>query len=409
MKKIKRNNKKIIIFIIVSIILLIYLIYTVYNLAIKPTETFIVENGSLSSEETLQGYIIRDETILKGDNYKNGLVPIKAEGEKVAKGEAVFRYYTSGEDELIKKISELDTKIQETWDNENEILSADIKLIDEQIESKLDELYHANDLQKIKEYKNDLSTYLTKKAKIVGDLSPSGSYLKQLVEERSKYVNQLNSGSEYLTATRSGVVSYRVDGLEETLMPSNFASLSKSMLEGLNLKTSQIISTSVESGKVIDNFTCYIACVMDNNAITENKIKQNSSLTLRLPNNEEITSKIVYLTQESDKESIVVFQVDKYVEQLISYRKISFDIIWWSATGWKVPNESIKYENDDLVYVIRKRVGYTDKIYVKVLKQGEKYSIITNYDTGKELLEKGVSEDTVENRRKLSLYDEIQL
>ena len=148
---------------------------------------------------------------------------------------------------------------------------------------------------------------------------------------------------------------------------------------------------------------------MDNNAITENKIKQNSSLTLRLPNNEEITSKIVYLTQESDKESIVVFQVDKYVEQLISYRKISFDIIWWSATGWKVPNESIKYENDDLVYVIRKRVGYTDKIYVKVLKQGEKYSIITNYDTGKELLEKGVSEDTVENRRKLSLYDEIQL
>ncbi len=409
MKKIKRNNKKIIIFIIVSIILLIYLIYTVYNLAIKPTETFIVENGSLSSEETLQGYIIRDETILKGDNYKNGLVPIKAEGEKVAKGEAVFRYYTSGEDELIKKISELDTKIQETWDNENEILSADIKLIDEQIESKLDELYHANDLQKIKEYKNDLSTYLTKKAKIVGDLSPSGSYLKQLVEERSKYENQLNSGSEYLTATRSGVVSYRVDGLEETLMPSNFASLSKSMLEGLNLKTSQIISTSVESGKVIDNFTCYIACVMDNNAITENKIKQNSSLTLRLPNNEEITSKIVYLTQESDKESIVVFQVDKYVEQLISYRKISFDIIWWSATGWKVPNESIKYENDDLVYVIRKRVGYTDKIYVKVLKQGEKYSIITNYDTGKELLEKGVSEDTVENRRKLSLYDEIQL
>lgn len=40
---------------------------------------------------------------------------IKAEGEKVAKGEAIFRYYSNKEDNLTKKIEELDTKIDEQW------------------------------------------------------------------------------------------------------------------------------------------------------------------------------------------------------------------------------------------------------------------------------------------------------
>ena len=57
-------------------------------------------------------------------------------------------------------------------------------------------MYHISDVQKIKEYKKDLNTYLTKKAKVAGDLSPAGSYLKKLIQERSTYENQLNSGAE---------------------------------------------------------------------------------------------------------------------------------------------------------------------------------------------------------------------
>ena len=252
MKQEKRqlNRKKYIAFIIIVIIIIGYAIYTIYNLAIKPTSTFIVENGNLASEENLQGYIIRDETVLKGENYKNGMVQIKAEGEKVAKGERIFRYYTKGEEKLVEKIQELDIKIQEAWEKENNTLPSDVKLLETQIETKLSELYHVNDIQKIKEYKKDLSSYITKKAKIAGESSPAGSYLKNLIEERSKYENELNSGAEYLTASRSGVISYRVDGLEEVLTPSNFASLSKTKLEELKLKTGQIVSTNEECGKV---------------------------------------------------------------------------------------------------------------------------------------------------------------
>ena len=41
------------------------------------------------------------------------MVQIKTEGEKCAKDENIFRYYTTGEEELIKKIQELDEQIDE--------------------------------------------------------------------------------------------------------------------------------------------------------------------------------------------------------------------------------------------------------------------------------------------------------
>ena len=407
----KLNKKNYIIFGIVIIFIVIYCIYRIINLVVNPTDTFVVEKGKLSFEETKQGYVIRDETVVKGENYKNGMNQIKTEGEKVAKGEAIFRYYTSGEEKLKQKIQELDVKIQEAWENENNLFSSDIKSIENQIEAKLKESYGINDLQKVKEYKKDINSYITKKAKIAGEKSPSGSYLKKLIEERSKYENELNSGSEYIKAPKSGVVSYRVDGLEETLTPNNFGALSKKMLEDLNLKTGQIVSTNEESGKIIDNFYCYIATIIDEDTLQKENAEVGSKIKIRLSNEKEVEAQIAYISKESEKEDLVILKIEKYVEELINYRKISFDIIWWNVTGLKVSNEAIHYEenNQELAYIIRKRVGYTDKIYVKVLKQSDKYSIIENYDDSSELTEKGVSKDEIENRKKIAMYDEVQL
>ena len=409
MKK-NKNNIKYIITAIIAIALLIYIVYTIINLVIKPTDTFLVEKGEISFEESVQGYVIRDETVIKGENYKNGISQIKSEGEKVAKGEAIYRYYTKGEENLINKINSLDVKIREAMEKENNIdrYSSDIKTLENQIHKKIYEACEINDLQKIKEYKNELNNIITKKAKIAGEKSPAGSYLKQLIEERSKYENELNNGSEYVKTTKSGVVSYRVDGLEEVLTPANLASLSKGMLQDLKLKTGEIIATSEESGKVIDNFYCYIACILKDENINAAQIKVGSNVEIRLSNSQEITSKIEYISSEDNGESLVVLKINKCVEELINYRKISLDIIWWSEEGLKVPNSAIKYENDDLAYIVRKRVGYTDNIYVKILKQSDKYSIITNY-TAKELEEKGVSEEKLKNRRTISLYDELEI
>ena len=47
----------------------------------------------------------------------------------------------------------------------------------------------------------------------------------------------------------SGVISYRVDGLEETLKASDFSNLNEKSLENFDLKTGKIVSSSNEKRK----------------------------------------------------------------------------------------------------------------------------------------------------------------
>lgn len=86
-----------------------------------------------------------------------------------------------------------------------------------------------------------------KKAKIAGELSPSGSHISSLVEKRRKLEEELNNGQEYIKTDISGVTSYRIDGLEDVLSPSNFENINKKLLQGYNLKIGQMIPTSKEA------------------------------------------------------------------------------------------------------------------------------------------------------------------
>ena len=127
-------------------------------------------------------------------------------------------------------------------------------------------------------------------------------------------------------------------------------------------------------------------------------------VTLRLSDGSEINSEISYIVQE-EKNRILVFKINEKKKKLIEYRKISFDIIWWSYSGWKISNSAIVEEND-LSYVYVNRAGVKEKILVKVLRQNDTYSIVENY-TNDELAELGYSVDEIQNMSQIKLYDQI--
>ena len=246
------QKRKLILYILLTAVI-VYIFYTIYLLIKQPTNVFTVEEGTLYQEETDIGYVIRNETVVKGNNYKNGMEQIKTEGQRASKDENIFRYYSTNEESLKQKIAELDTKIQEAMAQDTGIFSADMKLLEEQIDEKLKEINKITDVTTLTEYKKEIDDLITRKAKIAGDLSPKGSYLNGLIEERKQYESSLNSGAEYVKAPMSGIVSYKVDGLEETLTPNNFGNINKEFLEDLNLQTGKIVATSDEAGKIIDN------------------------------------------------------------------------------------------------------------------------------------------------------------
>lgn len=398
-------NKRLIVLSIIVIIFIICIGYNIISLFINPTDTFMIENGRVASTEETTGYVIREEKIFQGKNYKNGISQIKTEGQRVAKGDPIYRYYTNNEEGLTKKIAELDTQIQDAIEQSNNIYSSDIASIDKQIEEKLRGISGANKTSDIVEYKKDINNSLTKKAKLTGELSPSGSYIKELISKRSEYEQKLNSGSEYIEATISGLVSYKVDGLENILTPENLNEITEEYLSNLKLKTGQVIASNSECAKIVNNYSCYVATITKSEEAK--KVAINDTIPLVLSTGNEIDGKVISISEQESGNLLLIFEITEGVEQLISYRKISVEIIWWSASGLRVPNSSIA-KRDGKSYIIRKRIGYTDDILVKVLKESDDYSIIENY-TSIELKKLGYSTEEINNMKNISLYDEILL
>ena len=391
---------------IIIVIVLALFITNSTRLLKRPSSTFVVEKGSISYEENGIGYLVRDELVLEDSDEKSGMVQIKYEGEKVAKGDSVFRYYSSNEEDLIKKISELDEQINKAIEeNENVIVSSDMLSLERQIEDTLNIMYNTNEIRKLDEYLKRVEGYVSKKAQIAGERSPNGSLVKNLIDKRATLEAELNTSSQIINAPISGIVSYRVDGLEEILKIDKFDKLNKKDLDSYNLKTGSVIPQSIEKGKVVNNFECYIATPINTEKADSSKV--GDKVTLRLANSKEVDAEISNIINDTEGK-ILIFKIKDKIEELIEYRKISFDIIWWKYSGFKISNSAILSDDNDINYIERSKAGYSEKIFVKILRQNDTYSIVQNY-TDEELEELGFSQEDISERSKLKLHDEIIL
>lgn len=104
----KTSKLKKIIAIIIVFCIIIYIIYAMFLLLLNPNNIYVLTKGELLEEDETVGYIIRDEQVIKDEEKTNGIYKIATEGQKVAKGEYVFRYYKDSEIETTEKIKKLD-------------------------------------------------------------------------------------------------------------------------------------------------------------------------------------------------------------------------------------------------------------------------------------------------------------
>lgn len=403
-KKTKKIAKQLlgIVLLSLTICLSLYIIYIIVDLIANPTDNFIIHKEVLTAEENTVGYVIREEKIIETKDYGNSIVKLKDEGEKIAKGEKIFRYYTENENEINTKINEIDKQIQEALAGRNDLLPVDVKSLDNQIEEKLKEIRGENSLQEIIEDKKDINNYISKKAKIAGDLSPAGSYINNLIQQRSTLEQELYNSTEHIIADTSGVVSYRIDGLENTLTPDSFEKLNEEYLESLKLKTGQIVASNDSMVKIVNNFECYIIII--SNAKESESMEVGDKIYLRMSNLQKIKANIEYIKDEKGHRVFALKIIDG-VENLINYRKISVDVIWWEEEGLKVPKSAIVYENG-LSYIIKTTSGVSRKILIKVEKENDKYCIIRNYKTS-ELEKIGYTADEINKMKQVNIYDEI--
>ena len=349
------------------------LFHSLFSLISKNESTYVVRYGNISKEESLSG-----------------------------EGENVYKFYTKDESNINKQITDLNTQIQNEIANSDEkLVSIDTKLYDEQITAILKKISGPNDVQTIEEYKKNLDELMSKKAQEMGKISSKDSKLKNLVNQKNELQKQLDQASQYIKASRSGIVSYRIDGLEEQITCKDLSIYNERYINNLDLTNGQIVSSVENKGKIVNNFISYVAVTSKSEEAQHAKLKQK--VYLELPNGNVINARIVQINSNSEKSKTLILKINQGIEDLLIYRKVNFNVIWWNDSGFKIPNSSI-VEINGLSYVIKTRNGYTNAVLVKLNNQSDYYSIVSNYSTSEIKELRGVMQGA---NTTLTLYDEL--
>ena len=398
----KQNSKNALIF-IVSIILAIMIIAWFIRVANSSAETMVVTDGTISQTETLTGYYVREEKVVSSDKNKNGMQQIVTEGQKVAANESIFRYYSESENDNKAKINEIDEKIQKLVETSDiGLYNSDLRLIDSQMLDSLKNISTYNSIQNIKELKSTIKVLENKKAEIVASSTTNDSEISKLISERKTLEKQRDADSTYIKAPISGILSYRIDRLEDQLKFSDINNYNSEYLENLNLDAGKIISTSTTEGKIVNNFECYVITNSSSEEAKKAKVKDRVQITI--PTGRTIDARVANIIEEQNGSRTIAIKFSDNIDEVTSYRKVSFDVIWWNSSGYKVKNSGIIEENN-LHYVIRSRQGHLKKVLVKIKKQTDTYSIVKNYSAS-ELKELNYDKKALTS---LMLNDEILL
>ncbi|MBO5141706.1 MAG: hypothetical protein J6C46_01680 [Clostridia bacterium] len=418
--KAKNNAKQNIIYIVlsISIIAIIYIIFQCILLFKKPTNSVLVKNGRLTNYEEVIGYVIREEEVIDVSSFNGNRQIVISDANRVSKNSTIVSYVSNDDDNIKNKITELDTEIQQIMETQQTVYSADVKSIENDIQKEIYEILNVkNDIYEIVQLKKNITKNLEKKANIVGELSPTGSKLNSLIEERMDYEKKLNDSKKDLKSEKAGLISYRIDGYENILTPNSFSKLTVQDLEKIKIGVNQVVPIDEQKVKMINNFYSYLAIVTDSEESKNLKLNDSVKISFNGDFNNYDKATVEYISDEED-ERLIILKTTNNIEMLTQYRKLSFDIIWWNYEGLKVPNNSI-YEKQIVnpttgeVYATLKAVkleeaNYQKEVWVKVEKFVEDFAIIENYEDD-ELISLGIPEDIVDERYEISMYDEVVL
>ena len=380
--------------------LFIALILFTLFFSLKPKdERMLLENGTIEKSGLYTAYVVKNEALLKKDVTKV-LVPVTAEGSKVPKGGIVATYRGEEYSNYEEKLAKMDKEILELMKDLPPIYSSEIDAIDKTIYSLLKESIHETSYSKMQEYKQRINSYINKRAGIIGELSPDGAEIKQLIEDRNKYESQAKKSNDNILAPITGLVSYKTDGLEDKLSAKNIDSLSYSLIKSYVDSSDLVNNTDI---KIVNNYEAYIVTKVG----LDNKeyIKEGSSYDIRLvESNNQIIRASLDKVEETEDEYELYFKVSNGIENIVEQRKIEIEIVWWQKSGLVVMNALLnKYDGKDASYIYAVKYSEIVKVPVKIVRQNEKYSVVTNYD------EEELEELQIDTDYKIKLHDRIIL
>ncbi len=382
-KKKKKISSLFIFPLLLIIIVCSYLIRYIYF----RIETEIVKYGSIQNSFESKGLIIRNEYTY-GFSEKLKLKNKIPEGERVPNGKKIVEII-KGEDEiqgdLLFRINKLEERIKDIENNEKDydIFEKDKEKLDNSINNKIELIKRYSEegnLESLNKIKTELSDELYKKSLINGNDSFSGKNLEQLIKERDQLLDLYNNNIDAIFAKSSGIVSYKLDGLEQSLNPISLDKISINDIRQI-ISSNEIDNgkTEYEGVKIIEDYIWYISCIIKDDEMQGMEEGNSISLAFNDKEKEIIKAKIYKISEQGDNERIVTFQINEYLEEHYNSRIANITIIRNEYEGFLVSKSCIvEKDKQNGIYIIKK--GIIRFVPVEILALEANKALIKNID-----------------------------
>lgn len=409
-KKEKRKKKnKLLRRVIIALILVLYIFRSVPSILANNAKTVLPEKGILIDTITVQGFFIKNETVIKSKNAGK-LQKLASEGERLPAGKEIAiissnndNSYLYKELELIKNSIEALKKTQ----NETKIIlddKAKVEDIKADLIGQIQNNINQGNYQDVYLLKEQLILYQNKSEELTFSNTLAGQSLEKLESRKNEIISILESDNIKYYSPRAGIISYNLDGYEDKFLPRDFENYTYESLNYKKIsKNNENYEVDVDTPicKIIDNFEWFLAMKVED----INKIKdfnEGDNITVILGKDKlEINGKIVKINRTNDK-AVIVAKFTTMLHEFYDLRISEIQIILSKKEGYKIPTKAI-IEKDSLKGVyIKDKSGIVKFVPVRIIGEDNNYTYVDIGDNNGYIKVKGG-----EQVKTINLYDEI--
>ena len=343
-----------------------------------------------------KAYIMLDEKVIDIDSSLD-FVPLAISKERVIKDSIIGVFKDKKYNENLEKLNEIDLKISEKLSEVENIYSTDVVIIENKIENIIKNKKNIKSTIEMIEYNNELNKLLYEKALTVSKLSPNGSNITNLINERDLFYNAMNNSMVNSVKTPlSGVIVYEKDGLENKY---NVGNLKKDINKIEEMMKEYSKDTNNSFGvKIVNNYESYL--IVKDTKENDKHAKEglyydieliDLNVTLRAKLENKIATEAL---------NYYIFKVTNGIEKYIDLRTINVSVVFKKIEAFPVSNEAIYYK-DGIAYIKIFSLNEYIEIPVKSILTLNDISYVENYSKNeKEQLK-------LEQKRNLLMYDRI--
>lgn len=396
--KMKRFSKRRIVSLTIVLILIIILSIVLYKTIFKKSQTYIVVNGYVEKSNDTQGVLIKEEQVVN-INSNSAVIPLVEQGKRVRKTESIAIYKDNKYQDYINNINELDSQIESLVKDLPKTYSNDITYIENQIELLGKQSRNTTSYIKIQEYKTKIDELTNQKISLLGELSPSGSKVRELIDKRTRLEEAYKNSSDNIKSPISGCITYKTDGLEKFTDISKVFSYNIEDIEGIFNKYKGNVSSDFGI-KVINNFIAYIIIKVPNNEY----IKTGNSYYIKFNDKSELKESAVLrkIINIDDANKYCIFEITNGIEKIVDSRIENVEVIWTKKTGMTVPLSGINLDNNSNIgnVTIIKNGDYL-QVPIKIILYNDNIAVVDN------LTEDEKISNNIESTNTLEVYDQI--